>query len=358
MKTKVLLIGPFPEPISGVSLANKVVHDLLKKSTNFNPIVLNTSYPYFNEKIGRFTLKKLLFFFKLNINFVKIFKADIVYMTPGQTFFGVTKYSLFIILSKLLKKETIIHVHGNHLGECYKSLTGFKKKLFNYLVSSFSKGIVLSNSLRSNLNFFLEGKNIYALPNFAEDYLFEDLVYKKIDKLHIVFLSNLMQEKGILVLLDALQELELKNISYEAKIAGNIDVELKDAIELKLKNLKFTEYLGVVRGEEKKKLLAWSNTFVLPTFYKMEGQPISILEALATQNIIITTKHAGIPDVINTTNGFFVEKNNSKSLVEVFILASNNLKNIEKISLHNIGYFKDNYSIEKFKNNLISIFNE
>ena len=40
----------------------------------------------------------------------------------------------------------------------------------------------------------------------------------------------------------------------------------------------------------------------------MEGQPISILEAMGFGNVIITTKHAGIPDICSDKNAVFVEK--------------------------------------------------
>lgn len=44
--------------------------------------------------------------------------------------------------------------------------------------------------------------------------------------------------------------------------------------------------------------------FTLPTKYPNEGQPISILEAMGNGMFIITTDHAGIPDVVdNNING-------------------------------------------------------
>ena len=132
---KVLIIGPFPNPMSGVSLANKVVKEVLDHSSEFRTDFINTSYPIFEDAIGSFSFKKLLFFLNININIVKIFKNDIVYITPGQTFFGIVKYGLFILLAAVLRKELIIHVHGNFLNKQYQNLKGFKKKLFYLLLS-------------------------------------------------------------------------------------------------------------------------------------------------------------------------------------------------------------------------------
>ena len=48
---KVLIIGPFPNPISGVSIANKVVEEILNADLNFIVEKINTSYPIFDEQI-------------------------------------------------------------------------------------------------------------------------------------------------------------------------------------------------------------------------------------------------------------------------------------------------------------------
>ncbi|WP_299618794.1 glycosyltransferase family 4 protein [uncultured Tenacibaculum sp.] len=358
MKSKVLLIGPFPDPISGVSLANKIVRDLLKETENFDVSFINTSNPNFSEDLGSFSLKKMFFYLKLNFNLYKVLKNNIIYITPGQTFFGIIKYSVFILLSKFLRKELIIHVHGNHLIDCYNSLQGIKKRVFKNLISKFSKGIVLSESLKRNLSPFIEDEKIFILYNFAEDYLKIGETKKEFEKVKLVFLSNLMQEKGILFLLDALKKLEKNKINYEAKIAGNIDENLKNIIVKKLNKLNHTEYIGVVNGNNKKELLLWSNTFILPTFYKMEGQPISILEALASQNYIITTKHAGITDIIDQNiHGKFVEQQSIESIYKAVLDLSLNLNELKEIAQNNSTYFQQKFSLDRFKGNFIKILN-
>lgn len=40
-------------------------------------------------------------------------------------------------------------------------------------------------------------------------------------------------------------------------------------------------YRGVVSGAEKLRALEWAHFFVLPTHYDNEGQPLSIIEAMA-----------------------------------------------------------------------------
>jgi len=353
---KVLIIGPFPNPISGVSIANKVVEEILNADLNFTVEKINTSYPIFDEQIGEFSIQKFFFYLRINSSFFKVLKNNIIYITPGQTFFGVLKYALFIVAASALRKELIIHVHGNYLGKEYQSLKGFKRVLFYFLVSRFTKGIVLSNSLKHNLTPFLEDKNIFSLPNFAQDYLYkEDKKFVK-DELRIFYLSNLMKEKGIFCLLNALKNLEKNNIIYKAKIAGNIDQKYSKEILNLFTELKNTEYIGIVNGDDKKNLLEWGNVFVLPTFYKMEGQPISILEAMATTNLVVTTNHAGISDVFqDKINGYFVEKNNENSIQKILSYLAANKSELKKIAEYNKTFFLNNFTVDIFKKNLLEI---
>lgn len=352
---KILMIGPFPNPISGVSVSNKVVKNILEKQSEVS--IINTSFPIFNDSIGSFSFKKLFFFLKLNVFCYKVFKSDIIYTTPGQTFFGIIKYTTFILLASLLKKELIIHVHGNYLGTQYQQLRGFKKRLFSFLVSKFTKGIVLSSSLKNNLLPFMEESKIFIIHNFAEEYLYKNIGEKNFDTIRIVFLSNLMQEKGIFNLLGALKELEDRNIPYEARIAGNVDDKIQMKIMKKIDELKNTQYVGIVLGEDKKQLLQWSTIFILPTFYKMEGQPISILEALATENLIITTNFAGIPDILKEgINGFFVDAENSNDIVIRLLEIDKNKSIIKQIATNNKNYFLDNFTVYKFSEEILKVF--
>ncbi|RNL83560.1 glycosyltransferase [Sinomicrobium pectinilyticum] len=356
MKNKILIIGPFPEPTTGVSLANKVLADALKDNAEYDLEVINTSLLNYDEKLGSFSIRKILFYFKFNFSLHSVIKSKIIYITPGQTFFGVAKYSLFILLSYFLGKTIIFHIHGNYLAEQYRYLKGVKKRYFYYLMSRGTKGIVLSESLIDNLTPFLNRDKVYILYNFAEDYLWNEIKPSDNDKLRIIFLSNLIIEKGILDLLEALQKLEDDKIPYEAKIAGNIDADNRDLILSKIETLRCTRYVGVVFGKDKKELLEWGNIFVLPTYYSMEGQPISIIEAMATGNIIITTRHAGIPDIVKDgVNGFFIEKKNSTGIFEKIVSVDRDKSMIIRMSKLNQEYFRERFTLSHFQQNFIKI---
>ncbi|AWH73725.1 hypothetical protein DCS32_06000 [Dokdonia sp. Dokd-P16] len=352
---KILIVGPFPEPTTGVSLANQVASNLLIKS-GFKVTIVNTSFSELDEKLGSFSFKKFWHNLKYNTAAFKVFSNDILYITPGQTFFGVLKYALFIGFGTLSRKRIITHIHGNHLGTAYEQMSSVQQRIVHFLMSKSNTGIVLSQSLIANLTPFLQSKDIHVLPNFAEEYLQENII-KTYTAPRFIYLSNLMEEKGILIFLRALKILQDKGVLFNAQIGGGVTSEMWSQVNPLLLTLKNVDYKGVVRGKEKKELFEWGNVFVLPTYYAMEGQPISILEAMATGSLIVTTTQGGIVDVIEDgKHGFFVEKQQVEDLAAKMEYLVNNVSTIKEIGEGNVNYFNKNFTITAFSERLTNIF--
>lgn len=357
---KILTIGPIPPPINGCSYANFILsQNLLQKGYKYETI--NTSTKTLSSNQGStFSLKKVFSFLSIYGKILKIFGSNIVYFTPGQTFFGVLKYAPFILLSIVLRKPYVIHIHGNYLGTQFKELKGIKRYVFGYLIRNAAAGIALSELLKSNFDGMLEENKVFVVENFVEDGIYNSIINlnKPKDKLKLVYLSNLMKEKGILELLDALIILKEKNIDFEVVLAGKIEESIENDVNKKFLELNDkVKYLGVIEGDLKYTVLKEGNVFVLPTYYKMEGQPISILEALATGNIIVTTSHGGIPDIISHENGLFVKSESVISLAECLEEINSSLSfKVDYFSNNNIEYSKANFTESIFTNKILNIF--
>ena len=356
---KILVIGPLPNPIDGCSLSNSTLcKNLQKQKISFKTINTNVKSVSSNQGTS-FSLKKAFIFFKVYFKVFSVFSSDVVYLTPGQTFFGVLKYSPFIVLSQWLRKPYVIHVHGNYMGKEYQLLEGIKKRIFYKLVSKASAGIVLSISLKDNFKDLLPIDKVVVVENFANDelYLNFDKKVKEKEIPSILFLSNLIAEKGIIDLLDALIILKAKNIKFKTFLAGKIEQEFSEIIDQKMRSIgEQVEYLGVIKGDQKQNILNKANIFVLPTYYKMEGQPISILEAMATGNIIITTKHAGIPDVFSEKNGYFVDPQSPEQIADCIATISLDVnKEVEKYMEINTLYAKERFTETIFSNAIIEV---
>ena len=355
---KLLIIGPLPNPITGVTIANQTFIKFIEESgIDFNYINTNSKKGITASQGTQFSFSKTIEFLSFYLSLHKVLSSNVIYITPGQTFYGVLKYAPFIILTSLLGKPFIFHLHGNYLGNEYDSLHGIKKKIFKYLISKASIGIALSESLRSNFKGLLPSSKVVVVENFVNNNLYQVKIEdKKSDKLRVLYLSNLMEEKGILDLLDALLILKDNKIDFTAIIAGEKENGIGELINNKLQNLTpEVTYLKTIKGEQKFEVLKESNVFVLPTFFKMEGQPISMLEAMATGNLIITTNQGGIPDIVNDKNAIFVSKKSPSDIAEKLTFISKNLNLLHNYAENNINDTKHRFTEEIFGNNLLNI---
>mgnify|MGYP001214850871 CR=1 FL=1 len=355
--TKVLLIGPISPPVTGCSVVNDLVLEKLNQQRCFSCAIINRAYPEFNEAIGKFSFKKLLFYISQYFQAYKIFRSDITYIAIGLTFFGVLKDAPFVFISKLLGKQVVIHVHGNYLKTQYSLLSGLKKKIFHYTLTKANKGIVSSELLKDNLTPFMEENKIFSMPYFIEKTLKniteKDVVNTK--GLNILYLGNLMKGKGVFDFFESLKILSQRQVPYKAKVIGGIDPEHQEKIFDYIRQTPNTEYSKPVRGQEKVGAYLASNVFVLPTYYKMEGQPIALLEAMLTGNIIITTDHAGILDICSERNGYIVNKKFPEQIADKLEYIGKNITKFKGMMVNNHHYAKDNYKPDDFINKLVDV---
>ena len=133
--------------------------------------------------------------------------------------------------------------------------------------------------------------------------------------------------------------------------------------EFFLKNLEETKsavYHGVVSGESKKELFKNSAVFCLASYYKYEGQPISIIEAYASGCFVLTTECGGIPDIFtDRINGILIEQKSAESIVEALLSINNmNKEELLRIGNHNSSSAKELYKDERYISDIKNIFDK
>ncbi len=114
----------------------------------------------------------------------------------------------------------------------------------------------------------------------------------------IIYLNNIIYSKGIIHFMKSI--FNLKKEDFSIHICGDyISDEYMNSNQIKISFQNYLNkllslgynitYHGVVDGKRKNELLRKSDIFILPTFYKSEACPLSILEALENNLLIITT---------------------------------------------------------------------
>ncbi|WP_319370816.1 glycosyltransferase family 4 protein [uncultured Ilyobacter sp.] len=340
---KILMIGPFPEPVHGMSMANEILfHGLCEKGYKMDHI--NTallSKIQSTKDQNKISFEKFFIAIKhMTGELLKLFKNkyDLIYITPGHSFLGFMRYSPYMIFCSIKKIPYLLHSHGGQLGQTYNDSGTLKKALLKFFVKKSKGAIVLGESLKWMFQDMIPHDKILVCHNGVPRNVLspEEDIDKKIDKIteqtNLLYLSNLMKEKGVLDLLNSLEYLDEKKLNYRLNLAGNIEKNLeREVFALIEKHKDRVSYLGVLGGEEKRRLLLNSDIFILPTYYPIEGQPISILEAMINGCAIVTTDQGGIGDIFKKNlNGIECLKKNPYSIYTAILETAKELKKFQK----------------------------
>ncbi|MED0935339.1 glycosyltransferase family 4 protein [Bacillus mobilis] len=337
---RICLIGQFPPPIHGLSKALETIVESGYLNSKYDMEIIDI-------KDNKYFINTL--------NKIRKSDADMYYFTISQTKFGNLRD--MIILWRLLKKrkKVIIHYHGGYYKELYSNLSSIQQNINKKLISKIDIMIALSHGLKTIFEDVIEYEKIRVCENYVEDSslisneefnLKIKRMHDKIRKIEVIYLSNFIKTKGYYDVLQAAKQLKGKDVQFN--FAGEFfsEKEKEEFFEyIQENNLQgIVTYHGVVKGKQKKELLLNTDVFSLPTYYPKEGQPISIIEAMGNGIAVITTKHAGIPDIVKRENGYLV---NFKSPNEISEAINDLLNNREK--LLEIAQRNRNYALKEFK---------
>ena len=143
---------------------------------------------------------------------------------------------------------------------------------------------------------------------------------------NIGYVGVFREQKGQLILLEAVRLLKQKGIAINLHFAGDyIDKDYHNRFqkEVRQKNLESVVRLyGRISYDSVPQFLSGLDLYVCPSF--MEMMPFNVLEAMASGLPVVATSVGGIPDAIRDGHeGFLVSPNNAKELAENILKAMN-----------------------------------
>ncbi len=175
---------------------------------------------------------------------------------------------------------------------------------------------------------------------------------------NIVCVGRLTPSKGQTILIGAVKKIieEVKNFKL-ILVGGGEDFEgIKEKIEKEKLN-EYIELKGPVSHETVKEILTGADVFALPSF--AEGIPVALMEAMAMEIPVISTKIAGIPELIEDyKNGFLVNASDEVQLAELMVNLINGQSGLEAIRKNARKKVEEKYNIEKNINGMIELFNK
>jgi glycosyltransferase involved in cell wall biosynthesis len=362
-KNFILCLGPRSKYfISGVSLA----FDLLIsgfKERNIYYEVIDSSGGKNIKKSGAFSIQRGITVVKAVFStWLKLPKCTIFYATMSTSKLGFFRDFLTVPVAKFMGKKIILHLHGGGFEAFYLDSPEWIKYLIRFNLRKTDKVIVLGELLKRQ--FFCVGpfieKKLTVVPNGltlgVNDPKIQNKSFCKDETVRLIYLSSLMPSKGFMDVIHAIEILKKQfGGGYHLDICGNFVnaiTEESGGLESKQDLLTYIKdnnlgnditYHGQVLGSDKESLLKKAHVFLLPTYYPWEGQPLSIIEAMAYATPIISCKHKGIPEMIDGgINGHFVMPKDPKDIAEkIKAITSSSDKYMNYSEQSRIKYEKD-----------------
>lgn len=360
MKNKIVFALHMPPPVHGASMMGKYIHDSQVINDAFDCKYFNLTLAKNLQDIGKGGLRKLIDFIKQITALRKVVKSEkphLCYVTPNAKGGAFYKDFLIVMMLKAMGQKVVIHYHNKGV------LTRQNKPLDNILYRLFFKNlkvILLAEALYNDICKYVNRKDVYICPNGIPATI--ELEKKKHNGFNILFLSNMMREKGVYDLVDACKILKDKNLNFHCHFVGKWSDITEKTFNDRIKALGLQKYVnayGAKYGKDKNEFFQIADVFAFPTFYNNECFPLVLLEAMEQGIPCISCNEGGISDIIDEEQtGFVIPKNQPAILSKKLELLINNYNLCNKMGNAGRQKFEQEFTLDQFEKRITKILDD
>ena len=304
-RVKVLMVGPDRSVHGGISGVVNLLYEA--------GLADRVQIKYIGTMKDGTKLKKLFVAIVAYARFLCcVHRYDIVHVNMSSDSSYLRK-SLFIKAAKKAGKKLVLHQHGGDIQNYYVGLDDAGKRKMQDVLSMPDIMLVLGRELQK---FFKSVVPDQRITIFSNSVIIPEKYEKDYTNHNILFLGRLCNDKGIRELVEAMKHIIIKVPDAHLYLGGMWeDGKLKPLVDELGDNVSF---LGWVSGDDKVRLLKECSVYVLPSYY--EGQPVSVLEAMAYSSAVVATTVGSMPEmIVSGESGELVPPRDAKALEQALI---------------------------------------
>lgn len=363
-RSKILILVPSHHSIGGVSHYYQTLRPYFPQNIKYfirgvrnqNSSGSRMIYPL------HFILDIIRFFVKLSGRSISLIHVNTSF---GLT--GIFRDSIFILISKLYRKKTIVFFRGiddtiiDRLTNT-RLLWGLFKMSFLVANELWVLSGQVSDKLRSwGYKGIIRTETTLVDNIILKDFKIEDLIdrFNNKESFNILFVSRLERNKGIYETIDSFRKFREKypdatlSICGEGKEKDDILTFIRDDLN------KSIFYYGFVKEKDKAAVFRRAHLFLLPSY--REGMPNVVLEAMAFGLPVLTTPVGGIADFFEEGKmGFLLKQTDPEKIAELIETTLKDSDLCKNIAAYNYEYAKKRFyapvvaeRIKSYYNNLI-----
>lgn len=361
MNRKILILGPTPPSIGGITTAvNALMTSGLCKEYDLR-LMANTNHRPMNKKgvIDAHNIRSFIAILGRLVWTIYSFQPRVVQVeTAGGI--GFLKQSSYIIAAKLMRRKVIVSLHCANAGE---PLVEFDSKGF---VARWYCGWILrmSNSVKLlspqwkedfAVRWGLDLENVMGVRNCLDAIFPWGSALSRLtrtDKFTIISVGSVGERKGTFLLVEAIKRLCDAKIPVSLILIGPEEREGSMAALIDATRMygvqDLVHFLG---GQPREKIfeeLVKADVFALPSY--AEGMPYSIIEALAIGCPVVASDVGAVKDIIaNRETGLLIEAGSVDELADAFFLLANDILLRNRIALQGNKFARDMFGIHNLE---------
>lgn len=359
-KDNILYLLHLPPPVHGSTIMGKLIKESRVLNNSFKSRYINLILSNKVSESGKTNPKKLLRIVMIWFNLLgKLLhrKPTLCYYALTTTGSGFYKDVLLIALIKSFRVKIVYHIHNKGIIQASKKK--INRKLYKFVFHD-THVILLSKHLYYDVEPYVGENQVFYCPNGIQDYQpnAASLTLSGDRSFNILFFSNLIEEKGVFVLVKACSILKKKGYSFHCEfVGGEGDVSEKQFNEfVKAEGLTTqVKYHGKRYGRLKEVSFEQADVFVLPSRY--DCFPLVVLEAMQHSLPVITAYEGGMPDMVDDGNtGFLISPyDDAIALSEKLELLLVNPELSKEMGRKGRAKYEQNFTITIFEQRLKNI---
>lgn len=311
------VIGRYPPPIDGQSLATQSLADLLQPDYDirrFNMTLADRALMP-SGRLG--TLRTTSHYLGLKPKLRdRLSDGNPVLWTNISSQPSGHWRDLLTIMPCLKPTQPLVAVV--HWGDFSRLFThGITSITAKHLVHRLNRVVVLSHELAKQVARWVPADKLLVIPNYVRPFATEDELRIKRQNhssskvLRVLFLSHMIKEKGCYDLLRGVSIAVKQGLSVEAHFAGRWNNSRdEEYFHRAISQLGLTKCITVHGPISDRALVAKlhrkADVFALPSVLHYEAQPLAIMEALSTATPVIITERPVLEALVDTEQGAFL----------------------------------------------------
>jgi glycosyltransferase involved in cell wall biosynthesis len=360
---RVCIFAPVPPPLHGSNVATRI---LLESDFSKEYVVkhINASYGDSLAGLGKPSVAKLWLFLKYLLRFLRLDREasfDFVIFVPASSLWPFVRDALAIaFVSYMSRAKQILWIHTSDFSRLHHSHNALLRVCFNSVIKRTNCIVAVGNAVAFGLRGVVPDDRIAVIHNGIPSLSSYHEKTHSIKGVVVVYLSHMFEAKGWLILLKAAQRICQLHENVRFLFYGGPT----DDSPLARINREFEEhallgriyYGGPVSGAEKVRILENADVMCLPTYYRNEAFPISILEGMQFGLAIITTDAGSIPEaIVHGRGGVIVPKCDLDALTTSLSDLVCDTASIRRMGEFNSARYHKLFSVETFSDKWIQV---